>query len=336
MAAAKKKSHKSSGTKTSGKHSGKHGGKHGGGKHSGKGSSATSGASAKRSGAAGGTAPDWDAPPTEVLRAPSGFDLAAFDRHSTPGFSGDKAAGEALVAHHADELSDLQERLFAEGRSGGSRSVLLVLQGMDTSGKGGIVRHVVGLVDPQGVAHRSFGVPTPEELRHHFLWRIRRALPRPGHIGVFDRSHYEDVLVARVDSLVPDDVLEKRYDEINRFEEKVVSSGTTIVKVALLVSFEEQRARLGERLERPDKFWKYNPSDVDSRSKWPAYQDAYQTVLDRTNTEIAPWHVIPADRKWFARLAVSELLLDALRRFDLGWPPADFDVEVEKRRLAAT
>ena len=281
-------------------------------------------------------APDWDAPPTEVLRAPAGFDLAAFDRSSTPGFPGGKSAGEALVAHHADELSDLQERLFAEGRSGGSRSVLLVLQGMDTAGKGGIVRHVVGLVDPQGVAHRSFGVPTAEERRHHYLWRVRRALPRPGYIGVFDRSHYEDVLVARVDALAPADEIEKRYDEINRFEEKVVTSGTTVVKVALLVSYEEQRTRLMERLERPDKFWKYNPSDVDSRAKWPAYQEAYQRMLDRTSTEVAPWHVVPADRKWFARLAVSELLLDALRGLDLGWPPADFDVEVEKERLAAT
>lgn len=280
--------------------------------------------------------PEWDVAPTQALRAPVGFDLAAFDRGSTPGFGGDKAAGQALVAAHSDELSDLQERLFAEGRSGGTRSVLLVLQGMDTAGKGGIVRHVVGLVDPQGVAHRSFGVPTPAERKHHFLWRIRRALPEPGYIGVFDRSHYEDVLVARVDSLVPADVWEKRYDEINRFEEKVVASGTTIVKVALLVSYEEQRARLAERLERPDKFWKYNPSDVDSRAKWPAYQEAYQAVLDRTSTEIAPWHVVPADRKWFARLAVSELLLDALRRLELGWPPADFDVEVEKKRLAAT
>ncbi|WP_454044037.1 PPK2 family polyphosphate kinase [Cellulosimicrobium sp. Marseille-Q8652] len=329
MAAAKRSEKKSE--KKSGKTSRKLAGKHPRGK-----SSKKAATEARDAAVASRTAVEWDSPPTEVLRASSGLDLATLDRHATPGFGGDKAAGQALVADHADELSELQERLFAEGRSGGSRSVLLVLQGMDTAGKGGIVRHVVGLVDPQGVAHHSFGVPTPEELRHHFLWRIRRALPRPGYIGVFDRSHYEDVLVGRVDSLVPEDVLEKRYDEINRFEEKVVASGTTVVKVALLVSYEEQRARLMERLERPDKYWKYNPSDVDSRKKWPAYQEAYQTVLDRTNTEVAPWHVVPADRKWFARLAVSELLLDALRRFDLGWPPADFDIEVEKRRLAAT
>lgn len=286
--------------------------------------------------AATSTDSGWDAAPTDVLSVGDGFDLATVDRSAAPGFRGGKAAGRALVEHHADELSELQERLFAEGRSGGTRSVLLVLQGMDTAGKGGIVRHVVGLVDPQGVAHRSFGVPTAQELRHHFLWRVRRELPAPGYIGVFDRSHYEDVLVARVRELVEPAVLDKRYDEINRFEEKVVASGTTVIKVALLVSYEEQRARLAERLERPDKHWKYDPSDIDSRALWPAYQDAYQVMLDRTSTAAAPWHVVPADRKWYARLAVSELLLDALRRLDLGWPAADFDVETEKKRLAAT
>lgn len=286
--------------------------------------------------AATSTDSGWDAAPTDVLSVGDGFDLATVDRSAAPGFRGGKAAGRALVEHHADELSELQERLFAEGRSGGTRSVLLVLQGMDTAGKGGIVRHVVGLVDPQGVAHRSFGVPTAQELRHHFLWRVRRELPAPGYIGVFDRSHYEDVLVARVRELVEPAVLDKRYDEINRFEEKVVASGTTVIKVALLVSYEEQRARLAERLERPDKHWKYDPSDIDSRALWPAYQDAYQVMLDRTSTAAAPWHVVPADRKWYARLAVSELLLDALRRLDLGWPAADFDVEAEKKRLAAT
>ncbi|GMA25823.1 hypothetical protein GCM10025864_35820 [Luteimicrobium album] len=278
----------------------------------------------------------WDVTPADALRVAPGFDLAGFDHASTPGWKHGRKAGEALVARHAAELSELQERLFAEGRSGGARSVLLVLQGMDTAGKGGIVRHVVGLVDPQGVAHRSFGVPTSEEARHHYLWRIRRALPRPGYIGVFDRSHYEDVLVVRVDELVPADVWEKRYDEINRFEERLVEAGTTVVKVALLVSPEEQKKRLLERLDRPDKYWKYNPGDVDSRLRWPAYQEAYQAVLDRTNTEVAPWYAVPADRKWFARLAVSELLLDALRRLDLGWPPADFDVDAERARLLAT
>lgn len=276
---------------------------------------------------------DWEVPPVEALRAPRGLDLATFDRAATPGWSQGRKDAERLLDAHADELSELQERLFAEGRSGGNRSVLLVLQGMDTAGKGGIVRHVIGLVDPQGVQHTSFGVPTAEERRHDFLWRIRRALPDPGYLGVFDRSHYEDVLVARVDDLVPPEVWEARYDQINAFEADLVESGTTIVKVALFVSLDEQKARLRERLERPEKHWKYNPGDIDARLKWPAYQEAYQVAIERTNTEVAPWYVVPADAKWFARVAVSELVLDALRRLDLGWPPADFDVATELRRL---
>ncbi|RXR24739.1 polyphosphate kinase 2 family protein [Oerskovia turbata] len=276
---------------------------------------------------------DWDVPPVEALRAPRGLDLATFDRAATPGWSQGRKQAERLLDAHADELSELQERLFAEGRSGGGRSVLLVLQGMDTAGKGGIVRHVIGLVDPQGVQHTSFGVPTAEEREHDFLWRIRRALPDPGYLGVFDRSHYEDVLVARVDELVPPDVWEARYDQINAFEAELVAAGTTVVKVALFVSLDEQKARLRERLERPEKHWKYDPGDIDARRRWPAYQEAYQAAIERTSTEVAPWYVIPADSKWFARVAVSELVLDALRRLDLGWPPADFDVATELRRL---
>lgn len=214
--------------------------------------------------------------------------------------------------------------------------MLLVLQGLDTAGKGGIVRHVVGLVDPQGVSIRSFGVPTEEERAHDFLWRIRRALPQPGRIGVFDRSHYEDVLVARVDELVPPDVWESRYDLINDFEAELVAAGTVVVKVALMVSYEEQGERLAERLERPDKHWKYNPGDIDTRLRWDDYQEAYQAVFDRTSTPHAPWHVIPADDKRYARLAVSQLLVEALESLDLDWPQADFDVAAEKERLEAT
>jgi PPK2 family polyphosphate:nucleotide phosphotransferase len=278
----------------------------------------------------------WSKAPQKVLRAGPGFDLAALDRASTPGWKGDKEAAEARLTSTGARMSDLQERLFADGRSDGTRSVLLVLQGMDTAGKGGLVRHVVGMVDPQGVALTSFGVPTPEERRHNYLWRIRRALPRPGYIGVFDRSHYEDVLVVRVSELVPREVWERRYDEINAFEAKVVASGTTIIKVMPVVSADEQAARLRERLERPDKHWKYNPGDIDVREQWAAYQEAYQAVLDRTSTDVAPWYVIPADRKWYARMAVAELLLRALENLDLGWPTADFDPKVELTRLAAS
>jgi len=274
----------------------------------------------------------------DALRVPpraGSFDLAATDRAATPGLKDLEDASE-LRETLGDELADLQERLYAEGRSGGERAVLLVVQGLDTAGKGGIVRHVAGMVDPQGLAIRSFGVPTAEERDHDFLWRVRRALPAPGRIGVFDRSHYEDVLVARVAGLVPPEVWEARYDEIVAFERDVVAHGTTIVKVALMVSYDEQHDRLAERLSRPDKLWKYSPGDIDTRLRWDDYQTAYQTVLDRTSIPEAPWYVVPADHKDYARLAVTKLLLDALRSLDLGWPPAGYDVEVEKARLAAT
>ncbi|MCM6774824.1 polyphosphate kinase 2 family protein [Nocardia sp. CDC159] len=269
----------------------------------------------------------------KALRA-DGVQVADLDTSATPGFKGNRAAGEKLLAERATVLSDLQEMLYANGRSGDPRSVLLILQGMDTAGKGGIVRHVIGSVDPQGVDHAAFGVPTAEERRHHYLWRIKRRLPRGGQIGVFDRSHYEDVLVVRVHDLVPPDVWGKRYGEINKWERKLVDSGMTLVKVAMFVSLDEQRKRLAQRLERPDKYWKFNPGDIDERAYWPAYQEAYQAMLDRTSTEYAPWHVLPADRKWYSRLAVTELLIGALQGLELSWPKAKFDIEEQKRRLA--
>ncbi|WP_036965568.1 PPK2 family polyphosphate kinase [Promicromonospora kroppenstedtii] len=278
----------------------------------------------------------WTTSADEALRWVRGTDLTALDPAGTPGWTGTRADGEKVMTDRGDELADLQERLFAHGRTGGDRSVLLVLQGLDTSGKGGIVRHVVGMVDPQGVMHRGFGVPTQEERERGYLWRIRNALPRPGYVGVFDRSHHEQVLVVRVDKLEPEETWRRHYDELNEFEAEVASSGTEIVKVALMVSSDEQKKRLAKRLDRPDKHWKYNPSDVDVRLKLPEYLAAYQEMLDRTSTDVAPWYVVPADRKWYSRLAVTELLTGALRSLDLGWPPADFDVAAEKARLAAT
>ena len=216
-----------------------------------------------------------------------------------------------------------------------ARSILIVLQGMDTSGKGGVVRHAIGLVDPQGVQLKSFKAPTKEELSHHYLWRIRKALPTGGMIGIFDRSHYEDVLVVRVESLVPEAEWSKRYAEINDFEAELVAGGTTVIKCMLNVSFEEQLARLKARLDDPTKYWKYNPGDLDARAKWPAYQEAYAAALELCNTDAAPWHVIPADRKWYRNWAVAELLREKLAGLDIDWPKADFDVEAEKARLAA-
>jgi PPK2 family polyphosphate:nucleotide phosphotransferase len=283
--------------------------------------------------ARGGTARPGDL--ADLLRVGPGFVLADVRPRSTPGFTGGKAAGKAALAAGADRLAGLQERLFAEGRSGGRRSVLLVVQGMDTSGKGGIVRHVVGAVDPQGVRHHAFGAPTEEELAHDFLWRVRRELPGPGLIGVFDRSHYEDVVIARVHRLVPRATWQRRYPTINRFEHSLVDDGTTLVKVLLKISKAEQRDRLAARLARPDKYWKYDPGDIDERLRWDEYQEAYQAVLDRCSPPHAPWYVVPADRKWYARWAVQQLLLDALTQLDPQWPAPSFDVAIERARLAA-
>ena len=272
----------------------------------------------------------------DLLRAGPGFDLKGVDPSSTPGFDGGKSAGTKALEAGVAELADLQERLFADAHgAGANRSVLLLLQAMDTAGKGGIVRHVVGAVDPQGVAHTAFKAPTKEELAHDFLWRIRNALPGPGTIGVFDRSQYEDVLIVRVKNLVPEEVWAARYEQINEFEREVVESGTALVKVMLHISPEEQLARLGERLERPDKYWKYNPGDLEERARWADYMQAYQAAISLCSTEQSPWYVVPADRKWYARLAVHQLLVEALRGIDPQWPPAAFDVEAEKARLAA-
>ncbi|QCH25639.1 polyphosphate kinase 2 family protein [Mycobacteroides salmoniphilum] len=271
---------------------------------------------------------------TSALRYRPGLLFADVDTRSTPGFDGSREDGEALQAELSERLGGLQEMLYANGRSGDHRSVLLVLQGMDTAGKGGIVKHVVGQVDPQGIEHASFGVPTEEERKHHYLWRIRNALPAGGQLGVFDRSHYEDVLVVRVHDLVPPEVWGARYDEINAFEKELTEAGTTVLKVALVVSLDEQKERLAERLDRPDKYWKFNPNDIDERAFWSAYRDAYQAVLEKTSTEYAPWHVIPCDRKWYSRLAVTALLDETLDGLNLSWPPADFDIEEQKRRLA--
>jgi PPK2 family polyphosphate:nucleotide phosphotransferase len=269
------------------------------------------------------------------LRFRAGDKVADLDTSATPGFSGSKSDASTLQYERSERLAELQEMLFANNKAtDDKRSVLLVLQGMDAAGKGGIVKHVVGAVNPMGVRYTSFGKPTEEELAHDYLWRIRRALPPAGHIGVFDRSHYEDVLIVRVHNLVPPEVWGARYDEINAFERELVEGGITLVKVAMFISLDEQKEQLLERLEDPTKHWKYNPGDIDERKLWPKYQEAYQAVLDRTSTGYAPWHVLPCDRRWYSRLAVTELLIDALEGLDLSWPPVNFDVEAEKRRLA--
>ncbi|NNG19296.1 polyphosphate kinase 2 family protein [Naumannella sp. ID2617S] len=274
---------------------------------------------------------------SDALRVEPGTTVRVedFDAEGTPGYPGqgkDDAIEQTQTM--SEELSDLQERLYAEGRDNpDARRVLLLLQGLDTSGKGGVIRHSVGLVDPQGIQLKAFKAPTAEERKHHYLWRIKNALPGPGMIGIFDRSHYEDVLVVRVESLVPQSEWSKRFDEINKFEAELTEQGTTLIKCFLNVSHDEQKQRLLERLDNPEKYWKYNPGDVDTRLKWPAYLEAYADVLTRCSTEHAPWFVVPANRKWYRNWAVTRLLLEHLRALDPQWPAADFDVAAERKRV---
>jgi PPK2 family polyphosphate:nucleotide phosphotransferase len=273
---------------------------------------------------------------SDLLRLPAQpVDLTAIDTGATPGFDGSKSEGKKALELLGPRLADLQERLFAEGTSGASRRLLLVLQGMDTSGKGGTLRHVVGQVDPQGVTIHSFKAPTPEELTHDFLWRIKRALPAPGMIGVFDRSHYEDVVVVRVRELVERRTWQRRYAAINRFEASLVADGTTVVKCFLHISKQESRDRLLRRLSRPDKLWKFNPGDIDSRAEWDDLTQAYSDALDRCNTDAAPWHVVPADHKWYRNWAITNILVEQLEALKVEWPPPKFDVEEQRQRLLA-
>lgn len=278
---------------------------------------------------------------SELLRVQPGstVDLTTYDAQAAPGYPGKgKSDAPRLTRSMGAELSELQERLYAEGKGDPShaKSVLVVMQGMDTSGKGGTVRHVFGMVDPQGIALRAFKAPTEEERKHDFLWRITNALPGKGMIGIFDRSHYEDVLIVRVESLVPEPVWQARYDQINAWEAEVAAAGTVILKCFLHISADEQKRRLAARLGDPSKHWKYNPGDVDARAHWPAYQEAYAAALTRCSTDVAPWHVVPSDRKWYRNWAVATLLHDQLQALDPQWPAATFDVEAEKARVAAT
>lgn len=273
---------------------------------------------------------------SELLRVPQGtVQVSDFDPTATPGFPGKgKADAPAQTEQIGARLSDLQERLYANGRSSDEAPrVLVVLQGMDTSGKGGVIRHAIGMVDPQGVDLTAFKAPTPEERKHDFLWRIRNAVPGPGMIGIFDRSQYEDVLIGRVNELAPVKEWSKRYDLINEFEAELVGQGARIIKCFLNISRDEQQARLMERLENPEKYWKYNPGDVDSRLKWDSYMEAYGDLLTKCNPDSAPWYAIPSDRKWYRNWAVAQLLLETLEAMDLGWPSADFDVAAEKKRV---
>lgn len=269
--------------------------------------------------------------PSGTLKVGKGFSLADADPDSTPGYTGNKSDGEVLLEDLDGKLAELQEQLFAESKFGGTKRVLLVLQGMDTAGKGGIVKHVLGAMDPQGVQFKSFKAPTPQEKAYDFLWRIEKEVPAAGMLGVFDRSHYEDVLIHRVHGWADPKEIQRRYDAINEFEARQTAVGTKVIKVMLNISNDEQRERLLARLDKPEKHWKYNTGDLKERAFWDDYVAAYQAAFDATNTEHAPWYVVPANKKWYARIAVQQLLLEALMELKLEWPKAEFDVEAERR-----
>lgn len=264
------------------------------------------------------------------------FQLDDVDPASTPGLSGADDVDE-VFNDRDDELDELQEKLYANGRAGNEQagSVLLVLQGMDTAGKGGIVRHVIGAtMDIQGVHVKAFGRPTEEEAAHDFLWRFEPHLPKPGQIAVFDRSHYEDVLVQRVKQMAPPEEIERRYGAIVDFEVELAARGTKIIKIMPHISREFQAENLRKRIENPKKHWKYNPGDIEDRKLWSQFMAAYQIAMTRTSTDVAPWYCVPSDNKKYCRAVVKTLLADALDSLDLEWPKADFNPEVELKRLA--
>ncbi|MGD0112558.1 MAG: polyphosphate kinase 2 family protein [Armatimonadota bacterium] len=247
--------------------------------------------------------------------------LADHDPDDTAGVASHKQA-RAGLAENIGRLEKLQDLLWAESR----RSLLVILQGIDAAGKDGTIRHVMSGVNPQGCRITSFKQPSVEELQHDFLWRIHAATPRQGEIGIFNRSQYESVLVERVHNLVPKSVWSQRYDHINAFERSLVGSGVMILKFFLHISEAEQRVRLRERLSDPTKAWKCSPADFEERKLWSEYMKAYEDALSRCSTEDAPWYVIPANRKWYRNLAVSEIIVDTLHAANMKYPPPTFDL----------
>lgn len=250
------------------------------------------------------------------VHSPAGAKLSVYE----PGDDGglERADAEAELPVLRATLQDLQERLFAEGR----RSLLVVLQGRDASGKNGTIKHVCGGFNPLGIQVIGFKAPSEHERAHDFLWRVHPHAPAAGHVSIFNRSHYEDILVPTILKTAPPEVIERRHEQIRQFEALLVDAGTTIVKFFLHVSKDEQRARLQERLDRPEKRWKFDPRDLEARAAWDDYTAVYQQIFNRTSTDDAPWYIVPADRKWFRNYLVARVLVRALDRMDLEYPPS--------------
>lgn len=271
-----------------------------------------------------------------LLRVSEGFRLSDIDPDSRPGTKAAKGEGLAELQRSEPQLRDLQEKLYADSWGGSRERVLVVLQAMDAAGKGGIVEHVFGELSPYGLGLASFKGPTEEELAHDFLWRVAPMVPRPGVIGLFDRSHYEDVLIQRVHQFAPAEEIERRYGAIQNFEKDLADDGVHIVKIMLHISPEEQYARLSSRLDDPEKHWKYNESDTAERAYWNDHMEAFQIAIERTNAPYAPWYVVPANSKWYARVAVQRIVIQELQKLGLAWPSGNFDVAAERAKLDAT
>ena len=261
---------------------------------------------------------------TQPLLVPHGtrVNLANYDAGYTGEYTS-KGEAKAELKRNTERLKELQQVMWAEGK----HALLIVLQAMDAGGKDGTIRHVMGGVNPQGCQVTSFKVPTQEELAHDYLWRIHKATPRRGYIGIFNRSQYEDVLVVRVHNLVPEDVWQQRYDQINHFEKLLADTGTTILKFFLYISKDEQKERFEARLRDPSKNWKFSMGDVEERGYWDDYVSAYEDALSRCSAPWAPWYVVPANRKWYRNLAISEVIIDTLEKLDMRYPPPLADAD---------
>lgn len=250
------------------------------------------------------------------------INLKDWDPNDVGQYKGEKDGGQEKLEELNKELEELQELLYAEGK----HKVLVVLQGMDTSGKDGVIRHVFEGVNPQGVRVASFKVPTEEELSRDYLWRVHKQVPGKGEIVIFNRSHYEDVLVVRVHKLTPEEVWKKRYDQIVEFEQLLVQEGTIILKFFLHIDLDEQKERLEARIDDPTKQWKFKVGDLKERALWPEYTAAYEDVLNKTSTENAPWYIVPANKKWYRNLVIASVLVDALKKLDMHYPPSEDDL----------
>ena len=255
--------------------------------------------------------------------------LKDFDPNDSSEFNGKKKAGEEALIEINKEIETLQEQMFAEGK----RRLIVLVQAMDTAGKDGIIRHVFEGVNPSGVRVAAFKAPSAVELSHDYLWRVHAQTPGKGEIVIFNRSHYEDVLVVRVRNLAPKEVWSKRYDHIKNFEKMLTDEGTTILKLFLNIDLQEQAQRFLARVEDPTKTWKFNPGDLEERKLWPQYMEAYEDVLNKTSTDYAPWYVIPSNKKWYRNLLVANILRDTLKGFKMSYPEPPADLEGYHKKL---